>query len=260
MQRKFDFFETVCRELEGKESVVLTRDDFGPAETDGTLIEDLEIEMGISDSPQAIKAAVEALTKHFELKGGRLPFEYDVPTGRFKTRDADYIAFVAQMSGNRGVGRESKQFEVGCSDWISRRLQGDVHRVGWPRSRNKKRDQFVKHLKGLGFGDDVAYGKEKDAGFDIVWLPPLGSVPRRLVVSIQCKNGEYDLGEADKSVGAVTRSFNVHEGLDKGVHVPCVLFNDYITEESLPHKPMNFLPLGLSDFVHNQRPAALIKL
>jgi hypothetical protein len=52
---------------------------------------------------------------------------------------------------------------------------------------------------------------------------------------------------ADQSVGAGSRSFSQHSGLQPSVHVPCVLFNDYIYPEILTTKQLNFVPLGLTD-------------
>ncbi len=73
-------------------------------------------------------------------------------------------------------------------------------------------------------------GQEKDGGLDILWELPIGSIPHRPLISVQCKNGEFDLGQADQSVGAGSR-----------------FFNDYIFPSIVVSKPMNFVPLGLSD-------------
>jgi len=90
-------------------------------------------------------------------------------------------------------------------------------------------------------------GQEKDGGLDILWELPIGSIPHRPLISVQCKNGEFDLGQADQSVGAGSRSLALLRGLQGNVHVPCVLFNDYIFPSIVVSKPMNFVPLGLSD-------------
>lgn len=69
----------------------------------------------------------------------------------------------------------------------------------------------------------------------------------RPIVSVQCKNGEFDLAGGDVSVCAGKRSLSQHGGLLPEIHVPCVLFNDYIYPERLTPKQMTFVPLGLSD-------------
>jgi len=55
------------------------------------------------------------------------------------------------------------------------------------------------------------------------------------------------MAQADLSVGPGHRSLSQHGRLDAGVHVPCVLFNDYLYPELLTPKALNFVPLGLSD-------------
>jgi len=49
---------------------------------------------------------------------------------------------------------------------------------------------FNEHLRTLGFDRPVALGWDKDGGLDILWLLPIGSIPHRPIVSVQCKNGE----------------------------------------------------------------------
>jgi hypothetical protein len=130
---------------------------------------------------------------------------------------------------------------------LSGRVYGEVHRVGSPRDTKRSRDAFNAHLQKLGFTKPVALGREKDGGFDILWLLPLGAIPHRPIVSVQCKNGEFSMEEADKSNGASRRSLGQHGGLQPGVHVLCVLFNDYICARKLTAKQLDFVPLGLSD-------------
>jgi hypothetical protein len=110
-----------------------------------------------------------------------------------------------------------------------------------------KRPDFNAYLKTIGFAEDVALGKEKDGGLDILWLLPIGTIPHRPIVSVQCKNSEFDIEEGDVSVGAGNRSLGQHRRLQPSVHVPCVLYNDYLYPEVVTPKAMNFVPLGLTD-------------
>jgi hypothetical protein len=66
-------------------------------------------------------------------------------------------------------------------------------------------------------------------------------------MSVQCKNGEFDLSQAHISIGTGSGTLSEHIGLQGGVHVPCVIFNDFVHPDILPKKRMNFVPLGLSD-------------
>src|SRR5205814_6631103 len=114
-------------------------------------------------------------------------------------------------------------------------------------TKHGKLKPFNAYLKMLGFNNKVAFGKEKDGGFDILWLLPLGAIPHRPLISFQCKNGSYDLTEAFKSNGATQMSLGCHKGLQTTVHTLCVVFNDYIEDRMLSPKPFAFVPLGLSD-------------
>jgi hypothetical protein len=98
----------------------------------------------------------------------------------------------------------------------------------------------------------VALGQEKDGGLDILWLLPLGSIPHRPIVSVQCKNGEFNVEVADTSLGAGVRSLSQHTGLQPTVHVPCVFFNDYIHADILGGKQLQYVPLGLTDLARMQ--------
>jgi hypothetical protein len=106
---------------------------------------------------------------------------------------------------------------------------------------------FNVYLKTLGFAENVLLGKEKDGGLDILWLLPIGTIPHRPIVSVQCKNSEFDIEGGDASVGAGKRSLGQHRRLLSDVHVPCVLYNDYLYPEKVTPKAMNFVPLGLTD-------------
>jgi hypothetical protein len=55
------------------------------------------------------------------------------------------------------------------------------------------------------------------------------------------------MGEGAKSVNVGLMSLGLHGRLQATVHVPCVLYNDYLFPERVTPKPMNFVPLGLTD-------------
>lgn len=251
----FELFERVCSELVVKGSTVITEKDFG-----GALIDSLETKYHESDSIKAIQAAVDDLAAHFMARGAMLPFTLASKTGLYTTLDAEYISLIDTLSNARGIGRESKNFEITVSKWLSEKLTGDIHRVGWPRTKKKTRKKFVSHMKSLGFSGSVAYGAEKDGGFDVVWLPPLGAIPYRPIFSVQCKNARYDRDAADLSIMSVGRSLNEHSVLDRSVSLSCVLFNDYIEPDLLPRKHLNYLPLGLTDLAKLKAPRTLVQI
>ena len=106
------------------------------------------------------------------------------------------------------------------------------------------------HLKQhFGFKDDVLSGRDKDGGFDILWLVPLGADGYRSVFSIQCKNGKFRDEDAAKSVADAERSLHKHGGiLDRG-HVSCVVFNDYLEMSSQFKRGVSYIPVGISDLL-----------
>jgi hypothetical protein len=212
--------------------------------------------MGSPTTEEAIQLVVEFLDQHFRSKGSRLPFTYDDATGRFTATDTTFLEFVKEISSMRSLGKKSREFELNVLERLQHRVTGALHRVGLPRDQMKLRDAFNQNLKGLGFNGEVLLGREKDGGLDILWELPLGTIPHRPIVSVQCKNAEFDIGEADKSVGAGGRSLGQHRGLQASVHVPCVLFNDYIYPTIFSAKPLNFVPLGLSDLSRPETPVS----
>lgn len=191
--------------------------------------------------------ALTALREHFRARGSDLPFTYELSTRSFVVADRPYIEFVAKASKMRGVRKDSRAFEIATANRLSRRGIGGFHRTGWPRLKSKKVTEFNEYLSLLGFDRRMAFGKEKDGGLDILWMLPLGAVPRRPILSFQCKNGSYDIEDAGKSNVKTEMSFGCHEGLLHTVHTLCVVFNDYIEESMLLKKPYPFVPLGLSD-------------
>lgn len=243
----FRFFEVVAEELCTEESRVLTRANLQVDEEQAPLLDDLKREMRASATEQAIERAVNALRGHFTGKLSALPFEYDPRTGGFRSLDRDFLCFVRDISSIRSIGRRSRDFECSVVERLRLRVNGSLHRVGYPRDVKTTAADFNAHLEALGFGRPVLVGRDKDGGFDILWLPPIGTIPHRPIVSVQCKNGEFDIDSANQSVARGNTSFGQHAGFLHTVHVPCVLFNDYIQPAMLGSKQLGFVPLGLSD-------------
>jgi hypothetical protein len=243
----FEFFEIIAEELSIHGSSVITPDSIKAKDLDSSLLEDLKREYRAIGAEEAIKVAVEELRKHFKAKGSELPFEYAPATGVFTAKDAAFLTFIKDMGLIRGIGKRSRDFECRVTDRLRLRATGEIHRVGHPRDIKKKKKEFNAHLQTLGFDRPVLLGKEKDGGFDILWQLPLGTTRHRPLVSVQCKNGKFDMRGAQASVGVGSTSLSQHGGLQPSVHVPCVLFNDYLGPYRFTEKQLNFVPLGLSD-------------
>src|SRR5205823_5476382 len=216
-------------------------------EKGSVLLEQLTREMKASDADDAIRRAVNALENHFKSKDSKLPFAFDSQTNLFTIIDQDFLGLIKNMSSIRSISKRSRDFECTVAEWLGKRATGAIHRVGHPRDTKKKSKDFNKHLQTLGFKNPVLLGREKDGGLDILWLLPLGTLPHRPLVLVQCKNGEFKMEAADVSLGAATRSLGQHGRLQATVHVPCVLFNDYLYPDIVTTKQMNYIPLGLSD-------------
>jgi hypothetical protein len=243
----FEFFEVIAEELCSDPLRVITSADLQINEDQAFLFDELKTETRTATTEQAMQAAVVLLDAHFKGKGSKLPFTYDPETGLFEAIDLPYLIFIKEMSNIRSIGKRSREFELGVLDKLKSRVTGSLHRVGHPRDRMPRQPEFNAYLKTLGFKGNVLLGQEKDGGLDILWILPIGTKPHRPIVSVQCKNGAYDIGAADVSIGAGSRSLALHGGLQATVHVPCVLFNDYLYPEVVTDKPMNFVPLGLTD-------------
>lgn len=243
----FEFFEIVAVELCAEPSRVMTRSELEIDAERAPLLEELMEETGTASTAQAVSAAVASLAAHFKDKGSALPFSYDPNTGRFDAIDKPYLCFIKQMRAFRSINTRSREFETEVMNKLLSRITGTLHRVGHPRDNLKTQAAFNKYLKGLGFRDKVLFDAEKDGGFDILWVLPLGSVSHRPIVSIQCKNGELDIKAGHESVGSGIQSLGCHGGLLAQVHVPCVLYNDYVCPEVLTPKAMSWVPLGLTD-------------
>lgn len=239
----FELFEDICDELAVRETAVIAEDHFDP-----TLINSLKKHFGQSDATVAYDKALDDLTLHFQAKGSSLPFEVNRATREFRSIDLDYIKFIAFASEHRSAGPESKNFESRTMERLALRLTGALHLVGSPRKRNKKKRELAAYLQVLGFDKNCIEGGDKDGGFDILWLPPLGAVPLRPVVSLQCKNGSFSEREANHSAGRAHRTLQRHSVIRGHNHLLFVVFNDYI-EELFHRKAVGwtFVPMGLSD-------------
>lgn len=246
----FEFFEDVCYELYDRNKAILPEDQFLSDER----LRDLQDEFHELDPNAAVPRALDALRKHFKARGSELPFVYDLSARSFSVKDRAYLEFVANARNMRGVGRQSRAFEVATANRLAKRGLGGFHRVGWLRVTKKERVPFNAYLRTLGFNSKVILGKEKDGGFDVLWMLPLGAVPHRPIISFQCKNASFDLDEAHRSNGATQMSLGCHKGLQPAVHTLCVVFNDYIETRMLSVKPFPFVPLGLSDLAEPLEP------
>lgn len=239
----FEFFEDICNELYDRDEAVLPEDEL----LSDDRLRELQDEYEGAAPDAVVVKALTALNTHFKARGSSLPFGYDLDSRTFRVRDKDYIEFVATARSIRGVGKQSRAFEEATTRRLSLRGSGTFYRVGWPRGTRKRRREFITYLRNLGFNNKILFGREKDGGLDILWLLPLGAIPHRPVVSIQCKNGSYNLPQADQSNGPARRSLGCHRGLQVNVHTLCVVFNDYIDKRTLAPKPFDFVALGLSD-------------
>lgn len=249
----FEFFELVAEELAADNSKVITPDSIRTKGKDSTLLDELQADLKATSPEQAFELAVKALKEHFADKGATLPFAYNSSTGEFTATDSNFLTFISDMSGIRSCGKRSREFECSVAKRLETRAKGTIHRVGHPRDRKKKRDDFNNYLKKLGFSRPVCLGKDKDGGLDILWQLPLGTNPHRPLVSLQCKNGKFNMDEARKSVVSGQESLSQHGGLQPTVHVMCVFFNDYLYPQRLSAKQLTFVPLGLSDLASMQQ-------
>ena len=249
----FEFFELVAEELCDDGSKVITPDSLKAKGKDSSLLDDLQSDLKANIAEEAIKLAVEELEKHFKGKGAALPFDYEPSTGLFQAKDVEFLRFVKEMSGIRSSGRRSRDFECRVAERLQARATGTIHRVGHPRDIKKKKTDFNAHLRTLGFDRPVLLGKEKDGGLDILWQLPIGTIPHRPFVSVQCKNGKFDMDAAQASIGTGSMSLSQYTGLQPSVHVPCVVFNDYVYPQRLSAKQWNFVPLGLTDLASMEK-------
>lgn len=240
----FELFETICQELAARSATIILEDDLPPA-----LLESLKDHFDESGVGIAFDRALIELREHFAERGSALPFEFDTTTGEFRGIENDYIRFIAFASNSRGLdGSDAREFEVQITERLAKRLTGSLHHVGSPRKKHNKKKEFVSFLQTLGFDKDCLEARDKDGGFDILWLPPLGRVPIRPVVSLQCKNSSFNMEEANKSFGRAHTTLQRHSHIRGQNGLYFVVFNDYIDNTYLGRaRGWAFIPLGLSD-------------
>jgi hypothetical protein len=238
----FELFEQICMELSARPDSIIAESDI-----DANLITDLKERFDETDSAAVFGRSIRAIREHFQARGGDLPFSFDESTREFQATDQRYVDFIATVVSRRGAGKSSRKFEIEITERLCHRLTGALHRVGWPRTKKKKRIAYKDYLKGLGFDENALGRNDRDGGFDILWLPPLGAVPIRPVISIQCKNSSYDENDANASVGRASRTLNRHSYV-RGHQIHFVVFNDYIDYTYHERaRALAFVPLGLSD-------------
>jgi hypothetical protein len=257
----FELFESICVQLRDAPQFVLTERAL-PA----TLVAELKRAFRQPVFEDALQSSINWLTEHFNSKGSQLPFRYEHDTGVIETVDAEFMQFVRDMLQIRTTGKQSKTFETAVCSRLSQKLQsGDFHNVGWPRATRRRLTEIVQYLQGLGFDGTVLRGRDKDGGLDILWLPPLGSVPIRPVVSFQCKNSRFRdsaIREAHQSAVIASRSIARHSCMrSHGVYMCYVIFNDYLDSTIRDMATgLSYAPLGLSDLARLTKPLAITQL
>jgi len=240
---KFDLFEAICQELAVREPMIIPEDSI-----DDGLLEDLKLYYRETSDRRAFDRALADIRTHFKGKGSPLPFEFSADTNEFRVADREYITFISFASARRGVTAGAQEFEVQTLERLRRRLTGAIHRVGWPRNIHRTRREFEQYLGKLGFDRGCIEPTDRDGGFDILWMPPLGTVPLRPVISVQCKNSSFDERDANESVGRAYRTLQRHSHIRGHNHVLFVVFNDYIDERFVGRaRGWAFVPLGLTD-------------
>jgi hypothetical protein len=251
----FELFEMICTELKGRDSCFITNEDLGSEteeQTGGRLddvLDNLRLEHEVADNQSAISAALKLLERHFQSRRSELPFSYELNIRQFKTRDKEFIRFIADVSGRRSSGGQyAKEFENASCGRLAQKVTGTLHNVGYPRKKLKTAAEYKKYLRRLGFENRVILGNERDGGFDILWFPPFGANPVAPVVSVQCKNGLFSRSVAREASSRTAETLLCHSMLrGNGVHLSAIVFNDYIEPARLPNKPITYVPLGLSD-------------
>jgi hypothetical protein len=242
----FELFELLCVELAGRATPqVIDENNL----SDDTLIDELKRVLRQTSPAAAFEKGVEAIAAHFTEKDAVLPFSYDLCTRQFTPTDPDYLNFIAFATSHRGSGTESRDFENQAMTRLRKRLSGSLRRVGHPRGKHKKKAEFLTYLKTLGFDDNALEPRDKDGGFDILWLPPIGTIPLRPIVSVQCKNSSFDAKDAAASVERSGTTLARHSHLRRAGTMQFVVFNDYIEPKKYVGRATGwgFLPLGLSD-------------
>lgn len=247
----FELFEHICRALNGRESIVLT-----PEEFPDSIVAGLQEVYQDTVTSRLVSRAIDDIQNHFARREAKVPFTYNAETGEFHANDPEYLQFISSAEDMRGDPKKARDFEVLITRRLVLRVTGVVHRVGWPRTTKSRKHEFLAHLMDLGFRKDVIYGRDKDGGLDVLWLPPFGAIPIRPIVSLQCKNSGFNPDAADRSTARAMRTLRRHSVRSADTtHMCCVVFSDYIDESHVePNRDSNFVPLGLSDFAPLSEP------
>lgn len=248
-----ELFELIAGELARKSECVISAQSMSEE-----LVEDLITEYDQPSGDQAIQGAVDFCSDHFKSKNARLPFNFAFNSMTFSATDPAYLSFVSAASSVRHFGNpQARWFEYAVCKRLELKLSvGEIHNVGSPRTSKAKVEDFRQHLALLGFENSAVSEHTQDAGLDVIWLPPIGTVPVRPIVSLQCKNSRLDFDDASSSVASSRKAFAHHAFLRQcETYLCCVVFNDYIGTQALPRvSGWTFVPLGLTDLAKSATP------
>ena len=253
----FEVFETICDELSSAGEAYITSKSFSPS-----IVQKLQRTYGNSSPDESVRKCLTSLAGHFSRRSSKLPFTFDRKTLFFRVTNKKFVDFVALARSIRSEGDESKTFEVAAAHRLFSMITGEVRRIGWPRAECSEVAQFREYLQRFGFEDYAVEQNDRDCGFDVIWFPPLGAVPLRAMISLQCKNSSVDFGDAMASIGRARRTLARHSVLRAPeATLFYVLFNDYIDELAFgKYTGWPFVPLGLTDLIVSRRVAQLFLL
>ena len=86
------------------------------------------------------------------------------------------------------------------------------------------------------------------AALDILVVSSNRNVSHRPIVSVQCKNGMFNMDEARKSVGAGKYSLSQHGGLQSSKSTCLASYSmTTFTQRCSAQNKCNFVPLGITD-------------
>jgi hypothetical protein len=240
-----ELFEAICEELNAHSTSTITEEVISE-----DVVEELANRYKTIEFQPTLDRSLQDLEAHFSAKGSSLPFQYDLRTMQFESRDRDYIEFVVTVNSIRGRPLpDSKTFEEEVCRRLATKLTGELHSIGYERRKKRSVREFGRYLEQLGFTQEALDPNANDAGLDILWFPPLGKTPIRPMISFQCKNSSYDKQDGFESVGQTETTFHRHRNMTAAqTYICCVVFNSYI-DESFDHRTrgLTFVPLGLSD-------------
>src|ERR1700680_5083976 len=107
LSASFELFEIICMELKGVDSCFITNEDLGSETEDQTggrlddVLDNLRLEHNVGDNQRAIAASLELLERAFQSRRPELPFSYELNIRQFKTRDKEFVRFIADVSARR---------------------------------------------------------------------------------------------------------------------------------------------------------------